>query len=77
MDLFFNNISYFIGHSTFSFVWWYCQEYPRYPNEWKHSILSFFILQELVDEKNGYYDAESDTVTLEVHVLAEEPRYAK
>ena len=37
----------------------------------------FFVFQDLMDEKNGYYDAESDSVTLEVHVLAEEPRYAK
>ena len=30
-----------------------------------------------MEEKNGYYDAESDSVTLEVHVVAEEPRYSK
>ena len=31
----------------------------------------------MLDEENGYYNARDDTVTLEVHVVAEEPRFVK
>ena len=37
----------------------------------------FFFIQDLLDEENGYYNAQDDTITLEVHVVAEEPQFVK
>ena len=54
-------------------MWWLWSTFTN--GIW--SLIYVDELQDLLDEEMGYYNQEDDTVTLEVHVAADEPQVTK